>query len=602
MAEARDRRGRGQALLRAPRRRRARHPARRRGRHHEPRRRAGRLDDHAAVRQERDQPGRAHDLAEAPRGGARVAARAHEVEGLDPHRVPEHDLLRERRLRRRAGLPHLLRPQRGHDVDAGRGRAARGHPGEPSLYDPVAHPKRGARAPQPRAAADARSSTTSTAAQYRRGDQRRRCRTRRTVRLPATQSPKAPYFANYVTDQLVQKFHTRERLRRRAARDDDDRPRAAEDGARGDREGAAAVESGPTAALVTLDAHTGAVLAMVGGRNYHKSQFNLATQGERQPGSSFKPFVLAAALEERDLARRRRSTSQPVTIDIGGRLWQVDNYEGDYIGTIDLRQAIAYSDNSVFAQLTNVVGPANVAADGEVARDRDAAATATSRSASAASRRRRSTWRARTRAFANGGYRIDGVDLRQRAARRRVPRGRRRELHRSDNAIVPHRVLEALAGGRDRTSSCRASCSYGTGQGGAAPRATRSPARPGTTENYGDAWFVGYTPDLVTAVWVGYPDELRPMLHRVPRQAGRRRHVPGADLEGVHGEGAAVPARRPVASSFPAAVVPVRVAAASVVLRDRKLLLDNGHCSGATTRAALHDGAARRRRAPAPRR
>ena len=67
-------------------------------------------------------------------------------------------------------------------------------------------------------------------------------------------------------------------------------------------------EIGPTAALVTLDARTGAVLAMVGGRNYHQSQFNLATQGERQPGSSFKPFVLAAALQERHLARRRRST------------------------------------------------------------------------------------------------------------------------------------------------------------------------------------------------------------------------------------------------------------------------------------------------------
>ena len=57
--------------------------------------------------------------------------------------------------------------------------------------------------------------------------------------------------------------------------------------------------SGPTASIVVLDAQKpGAVLAMVGGANYHKSQFNLATQGERQPGSSFKPFVLATALKE----------------------------------------------------------------------------------------------------------------------------------------------------------------------------------------------------------------------------------------------------------------------------------------------------------------
>ena len=76
VAEARDRRRRGQALLRAPRRRRPQHPARGQGRHHEPRRRPGRLDDHAAVRQERDRPERAHDLAQAPRGRARLAARA----------------------------------------------------------------------------------------------------------------------------------------------------------------------------------------------------------------------------------------------------------------------------------------------------------------------------------------------------------------------------------------------------------------------------------------------------------------------------------------------------------------------------------------------
>src|SRR5207248_3751900 len=107
---------------------------------------------------------------------------------------------------------------------------------------------------------------------------------------------------------------------------------------------------GPTAALVALDAHSGAVHAMVGGRNYHASQFNLATQGERQPGSSFKPFVLAAALRE-GIAPSTVFDSHQVTIDAGGRLWKVNNYEGEYLGPINLVKAIAYSDNSVFAQL-----------------------------------------------------------------------------------------------------------------------------------------------------------------------------------------------------------------------------------------------------------
>src|SRR5207248_8585823 len=117
---------------------------------------------------------------------------------------------------------------------------------------------------------------------------------------------------------------------------------------------------GPTAALVALDAHSGAVHAMVGGRNYHQSQFNLATQGERQPGSAFKPFVLAAALQS-GIAPSTTLVSKPVSIFLGDKLWNVSNYEGEYLGAITLNQAIAASDNSVFAQLTNIVGPPTVA-------------------------------------------------------------------------------------------------------------------------------------------------------------------------------------------------------------------------------------------------
>ena len=94
----------------------------------------------------------------------------------------------------------------------------------------------------------------------------------------------------------------------------------------------------PAVALVAIDTHTGAVLAMVGGANYHKSQFNLATQGERQPGSAFKPFVLATALRENISPSSTFTSSKPVTIDAGGRLWVVNNYEGEALGPIDLTQ------------------------------------------------------------------------------------------------------------------------------------------------------------------------------------------------------------------------------------------------------------------------
>ena len=113
--------------------------------------------------------------------------------------------------------------------------------------------------------------------------------------------------------------------------------------------------------------------------------------------------------------------------------------------------------------------------------------------------------------FANGGYRLDDslygdeprvVECVAVGSGKCVP-----------NYTYPHRVLDGESR-RDRGPDARrASIQSGTGHGGAAPaRLDRSPGKTGTTENYGDAWFVGFTPDLVTAVWVGYPDKLRPML------------------------------------------------------------------------------------------
>ena len=113
---------------------------------------------------------------------------------------------------------------------------------------------------------------------------------------------------------------------------------------------------GPAAALVAIDPRTGAVKAMVGGSNFRESQFNLATQAERQPGSSFKPIVLATALRQ-GISPVTSLDSKPVDIDAGDRIWHVTNYEGDYLGRIDLKKAMVVSDNSVYAQLTKLVGP-----------------------------------------------------------------------------------------------------------------------------------------------------------------------------------------------------------------------------------------------------
>ena len=157
--EAVDRRDRGQALLRAPRRRPPRDRARRLGGPPQQEGRRGRLDDHAAVRQEHVPPEPALDRQEAEGGGAGLAARAALVEGPDPDGLPEHDLLRERRVRDRTGSADLLRPQ-GRPHDLGRSGTARRDPERPLAVRPGHEPQGGAGPARDRARA--RSTTRAT--------------------------------------------------------------------------------------------------------------------------------------------------------------------------------------------------------------------------------------------------------------------------------------------------------------------------------------------------------------------------------------------------------------------------------------------------------
>ena len=148
-------------------------------------------------------------------------------------------------------------------------------------------------------------------------------------------------------------------------------------------------------------------------------------------------------------------------------------------------------------------------------------------------------------AFANGGYRIDGALFGNRPRAIASRRARRRRSTR-ERRSSPKRVLtptQAAIVDEILQGVVRA----GTGTRARRSRAATVAGKTGTTEDYGDAWFVGYTPQLVVAVWVGYPNELRPMLTEYDGDAGRRRHVPGADLEARScDEGAARSAAEPM--------------------------------------------------------
>ena len=157
--------------------------ARRVGGHPQQGGRRGRIDDHAAVRQERVQPQRPDDRAQGARGGARLAADAALVEGPDPHRLPQHDLLRQRCVRDPPGGADVLRRQERRGADASRGGAARGDPGEPLAVRPGAASRRGAAATRLRAAAALRPGADHAAELGRRT--RRRCRSPRTSGCPA---------------------------------------------------------------------------------------------------------------------------------------------------------------------------------------------------------------------------------------------------------------------------------------------------------------------------------------------------------------------------------------------------------------------------------
>ena len=268
---------------------------------------------------------------------------------------------------------------------------------------------------------------------------------------------------------------------------------------------------------------------MVGGSNFRESQFNLATQAERQPGSSFKPIVLATALRQ-GISPVTTFDSKPVDIDAGDRIWHVTNYEGDYLGRVDLARAMVSSDNSVYAQLTKLVGPKAIARTARALGIRSELDPYFSIGLGSVAVNPLDMTRAFA-TFANRGQRVDGslTGDRPRVVER-VEFARSGVV--SENRPVDKPVM--TTGEADLlTSILQRVVTQGTGKRAALPDRPAA-GKTGTTDNYGDAWFVGYTPQLAVAVWVGYPDRAQADADRVRRQAGRGRDAPGADLEGVH--------------------------------------------------------------------
>jgi penicillin-binding protein 1A len=389
------------------------------------------------------------------------------------------------------------------------------------------------------------------------------------IRLPGDQGP-AQYFANYVKQQLVDRYgsgrvfggglkvYTTIDLKLQKM-------------ARNSIGHWLTSPTGPTAALVSIDPRDGRVLAMFGGNNFRKSQFNLAVQGERQAGSSFKPFVLATALKE-GVAPTTTFVSKPVTINAGGRLWEVHNYEDEYLGSITIQQATAYSDNAVFAQLTKLVGPQNIANTARTLGIKSRLLPYFSIGLGAQGVNPLEMARAFS-AFANGGKRIDGRRFgNEPRVITKVANEKGRPI--DDNTARPVQALSeenaALV-----TSLLQNVIKYGTGKAAVLSGGRPAAGKTGTTENYGDAWFVGYTPQLVTAVWVGYPNDVRSMSYQFHGKPVAGGTFPALIWKSFMEN--ALPYLHDAPQSFPSASIPY-ASPKNVTYRDGRLQLANAYC------------------------
>ena len=255
--------------------------------------------------------------------------------------------------------------------------------------------------------------------------------------------------------------------------------------------------AGPSSAIVAIDPNTGKIRAMASSGTYGERRFNLAAQGHRQPGSAFKTMVLTAAILKGVDPGSTSYTSKPVALDVGeAEPWEVKTFGDSYSGSMSLTSATLASDNTVYAQLIMDLGPEAVC---EAARRLGITTKLDCYPAEGLGGLTRGvTTLEMANAYAtlaSGGvrHRVTGI---QRVV---FPDGTRETWAKPEG-------LRVMTDGQayEVTQILEANIQSGTGT--LADHGCPAAGKTGTTDEAKDAWFVGYTPQLSTAVWVGYPD------------------------------------------------------------------------------------------------
>ena len=302
------------------------------------------------------------------------------------------------------------------------------------------------------------------------------------------------YFLDRVTEEVVARFGTLHEDLVVTTTLDLDLQAAAQDAVDAVIDKAAEARGAEQAALIAYDAE-GGIVALVGGRSYETSQFNRATQARRQPGSAFKPFVFLAALE---------SGFDPGTLVIDRPVrvgdWEPKNYGGRFKGPVRLADAVASSANSVAVQVSEAIGRDRVL-DAARRAGIEAPLSAVPSLALGAAEVSLEDLTAGYLPFAQGGAEVLGHAVGRVTTRGGDP------LY-SFEAIEGFQVIDpGLA--RETTRMLAEVMTAGTGRGGALP-GRPSAGKTGTTNEWRDAWFVGFTPQITTGVWVGN-DRAEPM-------------------------------------------------------------------------------------------
>ena len=306
-----------------------------------------------------------------------------------------------------------------------------------------------------------------------------------------------PYFFDYVENRLIEKLGAntvrRGGLEVRTTID----PELQQVGLEAMRS-ALPYSTDPSSAFVSIDPRNGQIRAMVSSSNYEQSQFNLAAQGHRQPGSTFKTFVLTTAIRQGIDPYSTYYTSKPLDLYLPqwGH-WTVHTADEGYLGTVNLQQATVASDNTVFAQLDLDVGPQAVAA---TARQMGIASPLDGIPAEGIGGLRIGVSPLEM-ASAYGTLAAGGIHRKPVAVTKVVfPDGHvdRPEKPDPQQAISPAVAWEVTRLLHDNITEGTGTAAY-TGCPGQA-------GKTGTTDEYTDAWFAGYQPNLATVVWVGYPE------------------------------------------------------------------------------------------------